>query len=96
MITAEHNIFDETDGQKEHDVIKVVVHQNYNSSTLRYDYAILKVYPEIEFSDKAIPICLPEKTVEESFDSQTTQFTVSGWGLREGQHGKKNKLCFQN
>ena len=88
MITAEHDIFDTTDNENVHTVEKMTLHPKWDANTLIYDYAILEVKPEIDLTDRARPVCLPENDVEDNFVNQETMFTVSGWGLRKGQHGE--------
>lgn len=93
MITAEHNIFNQDDGQIEHNVTRIVRHPQYNVNSLSNDFAILEVYPEIDFRNSmAKPVCLPNQDVEGQFSSETTMFTVSGWGLRKDQWSKHKML----
>ncbi|KAG0409773.1 hypothetical protein HPB47_013128 [Ixodes persulcatus] len=60
--------------------IGITMHPQYNSETITYDYAILKLNKTLDFNGQEkhlMPICLP--TLYQNFDGQTC--TASGWGL---------------
>ena len=45
-----------------------------------FDYSILHLATQVEFNEKVIPACLPEKFMDDQFlDGKI--LTVSGWGL---------------
>ncbi|CAN8002993.1 unnamed protein product, partial [Ixodes pacificus] len=60
--------------------IGITMHPLYNSKTVTYDYAILKLNKTLDFNGQEkhlMPICLP--TLNQNFDGQIC--TASGWGL---------------
>ena len=45
-----------------------------------FDYSILHLATPVKFSEKVIPACLPDESLDEAFLAGKT-LTVSGWGL---------------
>ncbi|XP_040358601.2 trypsin-1-like [Ixodes scapularis] len=71
-------------------VANIMIHPQWNRSTVNYDYALLKLARPLNFtgSEKALmPICLP--TPNQEFDGMTC--TASGWGLtKDESRGGRN------
>lgn len=59
------------------DIKKIIIHENFNRSTLDYDYALLELTEPLKFTNKVKPIALPSAD-EELPDGTLCQ--VSGWG----------------
>lgn len=57
-------------------VEKIIVHKNFNPSTLQNDIALMKLKRPIIFNANVSPICLPDF----DFAAGTTCY-VTGWGL---------------
>jgi len=84
---GDHNI-KKGDGEIEFEVSSSKVHESYNSTILDYDFAILTLSSDIEFTKEVSPVCLPDsKGLDE--DSQTV---VSGWGRTSGNAGISDVL----
>ncbi|XP_035682778.1 trypsin-3-like [Branchiostoma floridae] len=65
--------------QQNLDVIKVIVHKQYNSRNIDNDIALLKLSSSIEFTDYASPVCLPTVDAPDG-----TMCYVTGWGDTKG------------
>ncbi|RNA03684.1 serine protease 27-like [Brachionus plicatilis] len=60
-----------------HEVSSVTLHENYNSTSLENDIALIKLTEEITDSSKVSPICLPSHTDESLIINQ--KVIISGW-----------------
>ncbi|XP_078600937.1 trypsin-3-like [Branchiostoma floridae x Branchiostoma japonicum] len=65
--------------QPDLDVIKVIVHKQYNSRTVDNDIALMKLSSSITFDDYASPVCLPTVDAPDG-----TMCYVTGWGDTKG------------
>ncbi|XP_040079101.1 ovochymase-2-like [Ixodes scapularis] len=87
VIVGEQNVHQKDDTEESRKVESITTHPNWDSKTLNYDYAILKLNAPLNFTGRhrhMMPICLPQK--DQSFEGQTC--TASGWGLaRNGSEG---------
>jgi len=72
---GEHDVT-RSDGEQRIRPSAWIQHENYNSRTTNYDFAIVKLASPVAFSDRVNPICLPSST--KNYDSVLA--TVSGWG----------------
>lgn len=57
---------------------EVHVHEDYNPSTVDFDYSLLKLQNPLNFTDEIQPISLP--AIDEAEIPDQTLCTVSGWG----------------
>ena len=74
---AEHDV-NITDGERIFKVAHVFFHPNYDPKDTEtdYDFAILELAEYVDFSDHAMPICLPD--IYADYDSRVA--IVAGWG----------------
>jgi len=75
VVVGEHDVT-RSDGEQRIRPSAWIQHENYNSRTTNYDFAIVKLASPVAFSDRVNPICLPSST--KNYDSVLA--TVSGWG----------------
>jgi len=69
---------------------KIIMHPNYDSSTISNDICLLHLSESLEFTDWVQPLALPQMLQE---TDAGTMCTVTGWGtLSEGGFGLPNKL----
>ncbi|XP_037820128.1 trypsin-1 [Lucilia sericata] len=62
-------------------VARVIIHPQYNPTTIVNDVALLRLESPIQFNDKIRPVCLPNRN--HNFDNKDA--VVAGWGLiKEG------------
>jgi len=80
VLVGDHNIH-QNDGQKVFQVCNIKEHESYNSNTVDYDFAILRLCNEIEFSEDISPACLPEVSGQDPGLNEGVDTIVSGWGL---------------
>ncbi|XP_046608056.1 uncharacterized protein LOC124299131 [Neodiprion virginianus] len=79
VIVAAHNINEPEEGQYRVPAQKIVVHENWNTATIRNDLAVLRLAFPIEYSNRVQPIRLPSRSqVGQTFAGETG--IVSGWG----------------
>jgi len=77
---GDHNI-KKGDGEIEFEVSSSKVHESYNGTvSLDYDFAILTLSRDIEFTKEVSPVCLPDSN---GLDEHS-QTVVSGWGTTSG------------
>ncbi|XP_022654512.1 trypsin-1-like isoform X2 [Varroa jacobsoni] len=57
-------------------VTRMIVHKNFNEADFDNDLAVLELKFPVDFSDKVVPICLPD--LDENFVGQNG--FVTGWG----------------
>merc|ERR1719277_2644853 len=75
VVVGEHDVT-RSDGEQRIRPSAWIQHENYNSRTTNYDFAIVKLASPVAFSDRVNPICLPSST--KNYDSVLA--TASGWG----------------
>ena len=75
VLVGEHDVT-VADGEQRVSPSSWIQHENYNSGTTNYDFAIVKLSRPVTFSANVNPICLPSST--KNYDSVVA--TVSGWG----------------
>ena len=83
IAVGDHNVNIVEDGEENFRVKSWVSHPEYNVRTTDYDYAIITLEEEIQFSDSAWPVCLPTKEL-----SGGEEATVTGWGTTQYGTGK--------
>lgn len=71
-------------GQSEHalivPVVKVIIHDDYDSRSLRHDIALLQLAFAVNYTAYIQPVCIPEK----SFNiPKVIQCWITGWGQQE-------------
>ncbi|KAM7293144.1 trypsin-1-like [Ixodes scapularis] len=79
-MVGDQNINAKDDTEDGFEVEQITKHPDWDSDSLNYDYAVLKLKTPLDFTDRhkhLMPICLPEK--DQSFEGKTC--TASGWGL---------------
>ena len=84
VMVGEHRITSGSDGTR-HTTCRYVDHPSYNRpSRLNNDFAILHLNTPVQLGARAIPVCLPQTSMNDAFLGGKT-LTVSGWGaLAEG------------
>lgn len=65
-------------GGKLHNVRDYWIHRQYNSKNFDYDFGLIALKEEIDFTDHVQPIRLP--TIKEAHPGDGTVLLVSGWG----------------
>ncbi|XP_054421753.1 coagulation factor VII [Pteronotus mesoamericanus] len=80
VVVGEHDMSEEDGDEQERHVTQVIVPNKYIAGKTDHDIALLRLSRPVDFTDYAVPLCLPEK----SFSERTLAFirfsTVSGWG----------------
>jgi len=76
---GDHNRM-EADGEIVFEVSSYKAHESYRYPSLDYDFAILTLSRDIEFSKEVSPVCLPDSN---GLDEHS-QTIVSGWGRTYG------------
>jgi len=84
VVVGEHHI-KKADGERIFKVCSLKVHESYDYLKARsrkydYDYAILTLCEEIQFSKVASPICLPETSGQDPELNEDVDAWVTGWG----------------
>lgn len=70
-------------------VQRIVVHEDYDSRTIDFDYSLLQLSQPLNFSDQIKPIALP------SVDDEVADGTfclISGWGNTQNSSESRTKL----
>jgi len=70
----------QADGEKYIQVCSKKEHESYSSSTVDYDFAILTLCNEIEFSQDVSPACLPQSAGQDPGLNEGVDTVISGWG----------------
>lgn len=76
VLVGEHNL-NANDGEKAVRVCSVLQHSSYNSGTVDYDFAVLRLCEDVTFQTDILPACLPSSS-STSYENQDA--VVSGWG----------------
>jgi len=79
VMVGEHDSNSNKDGVR-HKVCGTTSHPSYNTNTLNYDYAIVRLSKPVEFGTRVAPACLPDKEAYPSDSLVGKSLTVSGWG----------------
>ncbi|XP_075058424.1 mannan-binding lectin serine protease 1 isoform X2 [Mixophyes fleayi] len=75
IILGKHRTLKQDDTEQVFQVKNLIIHPNYNSSTLQNDIGLVELSSKAFLNDYVIPICLPEEEVK------SDEFVVvSGWG----------------
>jgi len=79
VLLGEHDTGTSNDNVVRKNVVQVIDHPSYSSSTLDYDFSLLKLDSAIDFAsnEHIRPVCLPE---DDSNTYAGQQATVTGWG----------------
>ena len=88
VAVGEHNRFKLDQGQRFEKVCNITIHpeyMNYNGAYVSYDYGILTLCDELNWSNKVSPICLPESSGRGSM-YENKKAIVAGWGNRNGSY----------
>ncbi|XP_020912717.1 trypsin [Exaiptasia diaphana] len=88
VTAGEHNLRKDEGDEQEMDIDKIIKHPDFNTNTVDYDIALLKLKTNIKYDDNVRPICLQSQ----SFPTGTN-CTVTGWGkLKEGGRRTPSRL----
>ena len=74
-----------------HKICRAVRHSQYNSNTLRNDFAIVHLREPVQIGTRAAPACLPGSNLGGDFLAGKAM-TVSGWGTTSSQGSQPNVL----
>uniref|UniRef100_T1JHR6 limulus clotting factor C n=1 Tax=Strigamia maritima TaxID=126957 RepID=T1JHR6_STRMM len=64
-------------------VSEIHVHPDFEPSTFESDIALIRVEPEITFTSRVQPVCLPSENDGDDRLAEGRQGTVIGWGMKE-------------
>jgi len=79
------NPFQDPPQAKVHKLCKAPnVHGSYSPTRLDYDYAILTLCEDLEFSEDVSPVCLPESAGQDPGLNERVDTIITGWGLTSG------------
>jgi len=78
IVVGEHDI-SVNDGEKYVKACSIKMHNKYNKKNFDYDYAIITLCHQLEFSTSVSPVCLPDNQGQGS-EYEDRSATVSGWG----------------
>jgi secreted trypsin-like serine protease len=59
----------------------VVIHESYSPLTTNNDVAVIRVTPNVKYTEQVSPVCLPTRSSELA---EGTQVHITGWGATEG------------
>merc|ERR1712130_682893 len=76
VLVGEHNL-NANDGERAVRVCSVLEHNSYNSGTVDYDFAVLRLCEDVTFQTDILPACLPTSS---STSYENIDAVVSGWG----------------
>ena len=76
---GDHNLRGQTEkfAHEEFGVKRKVVNEKYNPATYQNDIALLELSTEVSFKQHIVPVCLPDKGVNNVTGDMAT---VTGWG----------------
>ena len=92
ILLGEHNYYDDFEARSLRvKVTEIVIHHNYDSSTVDYDFSLLRLAEPVDFNSfpNIRPVCLPENS-EETYAENFA--TVSGWGTTSSGGSLSNYL----
>ncbi|GBP39386.1 Serine protease gd [Eumeta japonica] len=81
VVLGKYNLFGGDISSQEKEVFQVIVHQEYNASSLNNDVSILKLKTEALYDDYVQPACLWDPSVLNKINGQQIFGTVVGWGF---------------
>ena len=90
VIVAEHNLKSSADGIRK-SVCRFTNHPKYDSKNVNYDYSIIHLEDPVQLSRKAVPACLPPKSMSDEY-LKGKDLTVSGWGKLSENSGQRPDL----
>lgn len=64
-------------------VIEIIMHEDYNSTSVDNDIALLRIKNKVTFTNAVNPVCLPFKYSTDDFDGETA--IAMGWGTTSFQ-----------
>ena len=76
VMVGEHRVTSGSDGTR-HTTCRYADHPSY--SNVNWDFAILHLNTPVQLGARAIPVCLPQTSMNDAFLGGKT-LTVSGWG----------------
>ncbi|XP_014909735.1 coagulation factor VII-like [Poecilia latipinna] len=91
VVAGEHDILVNESTEQVIQVVEIIMHENYVSSTVDNDIGLLRLASPIVYSPYAVPICLPTRPLAERDLWAVDLHTVSGWG-RQGENGPTSVL----
>ncbi|XP_065359433.1 uncharacterized protein LOC135953451 [Calliphora vicina] len=62
---------------------KIIPHPRYNERMRINDIALIKLDRDVDFKRHIKPVCLP--IIKSSYEINTNQFTIAGWGVTENR-----------
>nr|AAK48894.1 CUB-serine protease [Panulirus argus] len=79
VLVGDHNFAstDDTTTSRLVEVVQIISHPDYDSSTVDNDMALLRLGEALEFTREVAPVCLPSNPTE---DYAGVTATVTGWG----------------
>ncbi|XP_069020366.1 coagulation factor VII-like [Embiotoca jacksoni] len=82
VVAGEHNIEVSEDTEQLIQVVEIIMHENYVTSTADNDIALLRLASPIVYTPYAVPACLPTRALANRELWAVRLHTVSGWGKR--------------
>jgi len=76
VLVGEHNL-NTNDGERAVRVCSVLQHSSYDSASVDYDFAVLRLCEDLTFQTDIQPACLPSSFLDDYDDRDAV---VSGWG----------------
>jgi len=73
--------------QEEHEIADVLIHPSWNTNSMNYDFALIRLRTPVTFNSCVGPVCLPESDVTEE-----TECMITGWGTLESDGNSPNSL----
>lgn len=75
-----------TGGSQRSNIFRIIVHENFDRSTLENDIALLMLQTQVVYSPSVLPICLPELGIAH----ETTGTIVGFGGTENDQYGSSS------
>ncbi|XP_053170516.1 coagulation factor VII [Scomber japonicus] len=92
VVVGEHDQRIEEKTEQKRRVAKILMHQNYNTTSYDSDLAMLKLHRPVKLGLYVVPICLPARNSTFGRTLSTIRYsTVSGWG-RLAQFGPPSTI----
>ncbi|XP_006817822.1 plasminogen-like [Saccoglossus kowalevskii] len=77
IVAGEHNLTDPAPSRAEYAVDKIIIHENYDASTLDNDIALLRTRTQITMTDEISEVCLPAQ--DRPYEDMDEAW-ITGWG----------------